>query len=459
VAAANAGAWDDAILNLEALQAADPGYRDADGRLADARRRRDTVALLAEARRLHAAGEWAAVLAAGEQLAALNPDEAGAQEFIESARAQMAGAQRQRDADALLTKVRRLHAAGEWAAVLAAGEQLAALDPDEAGAWELIESARDRLGAQARAETLDRQDRQAVRQLDSGQWRPALGTLRNIGMIEAGYRDTADLLARARHELAFAGELPSEPALACTISMPDAIYAVAFSPDGHLLATACCNDARIWDAASGEQLLTVRHAGAVNAVAFSRDGRRLATASSDHTARTWDTTSGEQLLTFSCGRPVWSTAFSADGRRLLTAGKGRNVRVWDTASGRQVGEVRRSGLVWSAAFSPLEYLAATAAGAGEVRLWDAADGADLLFLNHDDAVNAVAFSSDGHLIATACNDGAARIWDSTEGHLLFAVQHSDQVQDVAFSLDDRQFATASCDGTAQVWQLMEPTDE
>ena len=63
---------------------------------------------------------------------------------------------------------------------------------------------------------------------------------------------------------------------------------VAFSPDGTRLATgSAARGARVWDAASGQQLLEVRHDHQVTAVAFSPDGTRLATGSDDKTARVW----------------------------------------------------------------------------------------------------------------------------------------------------------------------------
>jgi len=64
---------------------------------------------------------------------------------------------------------------------------------------------------------------------------------------------------------------------------------VAFSPDSKRLATTGRDKTvKVWDAASGQQLLTLRgHSDAVEGVVFSPDGKRLATASHDQTAKVW----------------------------------------------------------------------------------------------------------------------------------------------------------------------------
>ena len=101
----------------------------------------------------------------------------------------------------------------------------------------------------------------------------------------------------------------------------------------------------MWDAATGRQLLSLPGDPCrIEWIAFSPDGGRLASVSNGrtqnrkaefNTVRVWDAATGRQLLSLPVKDGGWivSATFSPDGRRLAAVGA-IWARVWDAATGR-----------------------------------------------------------------------------------------------------------------------------
>jgi WD40 repeat protein len=117
----------------------------------------------------------------------------------------------------------------------------------------------------------------------------------------------------------------------------DSVYGIAFSPDGKLLASVAADRAvKVWDVATGQRLYTLAESTDwLYAVAWSPDGRYLAAAGVDKSIRVWRVTAeGGKIAhsVFAHEAPVVSLAYTADGKKLYSLGEDRTVKAWDTAS-------------------------------------------------------------------------------------------------------------------------------
>ena len=124
----------------------------------------------------------------------------------------------------------------------------------------------------------------------------------------------------------------------------DAVWSVAFSPDGHLaLSGSEDNTLRLWQVDTGKELRSFNgHTGFVSAVAFSPDGRFALSGAWDDTVKLWDVATGQELR--SIQRPY---RLSRSGRVLARRPlcplwrPGQKLKLWDIATGQELRSIQR----------------------------------------------------------------------------------------------------------------------
>ena len=106
---------------------------------------------------------------------------------------------------------------------------------------------------------------------------------------------------------------------------------VQVSSDGNLILAACSDKTvRIWEAATGREVQTLRgHTDDISVARFlpNPDGEQVVTASCDKTVRVWDIRSGQALKQLDHPGPVYQMSISQNGERIMT----RRVQITDTA--------------------------------------------------------------------------------------------------------------------------------
>jgi WD40 repeat protein len=219
-------------------------------------------------------------------------------------------------------------------------------------------------------------------------------------LATGGYR-AIKLWAKDLAEKSSKVELGEEPKVA------------ALSPDGSRLAVAAGNDVRIFDLAAGKLAAEVKgHADAVAALRFSPDGATLASGSADKTARTWKAADGSAIGKYEAPGPVTAVEFA--GAALAAGGSDGVVLVW-AAPGQAPKELKGTGA--AAAVADLRAAGGTLVAAladGRLRPFAAESGQAAKEIATGAPVSAIAVSPDGKR-AVALGGAAAKLWSLEDG--------------------------------------------
>ena len=228
------------------------------------------------------------------------------------------------------------------------------------------------------------------------------------------------------------------------VSVP--VMALAFSPDGNLLATSGYREVLLWNPADGQLVRRIKNlAERPHDIEFSADGSFLAVAAGTPgqmgEVKLFNVADGALLADlFTTDDEVFSVAFSPDGTRLAAACADRSVRLFDVAS-RQPQKLIEDHADWvmDVAWSPDGKKIATASRDKTSKVFDSTTGESLATFNgHAQPVFGVGFLPDSVTVATSGRDNRIRVW---------AVAEAKQAREIAFGGEVFRI-TMQADGTA-----------
>ncbi len=246
----------------------------------------------------------------------------------------------------------------------------------------------------------------------------------------------------------------------------DFIHALAFSPDGSLLAAGGYrvvklwkrpHNLRKWTASLSEKptALAVNRAGSLIAVAtgdrtirllpasggaavrkligpagpiaalqFSMDGKTLYAGSLDKSWRAWSVADGLPREAVTTPAAINALALNKQGTQLFTAGADGVIRAWSLSSAKSPGKQRvpirewkghTKGVTSLALVLPAGTQLVSGGEDGSVRIWDIASGKQTARFDQGGPVTAVAVRPDGQVIASAGANKLARLWRIKDG--------------------------------------------
>ena len=254
------------------------------------------------------------------------------------------------------------------------------------------------------------------------------------------------------------------------------ITALAFSPDGKVLASASggpglmkpvviagtgtgAGVVKLWDMASGEELGRMEeHRDDVNCLAFSPDGTILASGSTDRTIIFWERESGNLIRRFQGHlREVKAVGFSPDGTQLVSGSFDNTLRLWDVGSGECVNVLSgHTRGVSDAVFSPDgSKVVSCSSQENTVRVWDAQSGEEIRKFASVQHPSKVAVSPDGQtIIATSATGRKVNLWNAESGEGREGpAQRQLGLRSMALDQSGSVLAAGSKDGTVQLWDF------
>jgi WD40 repeat protein len=237
------------------------------------------------------------------------------------------------------------------------------------------------------------------------------------------------------------------------------VYAIAYSPDGQLLAFGGENSLiYLVNPDTGDTVRTLDNPrGQITTLRFSPDGSKILSLSDDEGVRFWDVASGNLLQTldgYSDG--IFSLAFTPDGRNLFFGDRLGGLQMWDVASQTLTATLLErsknedSDWIHSLTISADGQLMASATSS-LISIWNLSKRKQLRVLKgHEALITDLVFTPDNKTLISTSGDGTIRLWDTNTGKERIVLRGHERGVEGAALTNDGEFVTVG-DQTVRFW--------
>jgi WD40 repeat protein len=255
------------------------------------------------------------------------------------------------------------------------------------------------------------------------------------------------------------------------VGLSDRIQSLQFSRDGKLLVAAggtpaLFGEVELWDVASRKLLHSVTlTSDTVFGASLSPDSSRVAVGCADNTVRVVDTAAGKEVLKITNHENwVLGTIFGVDGKRLVSVSRDQAAKLTDASTGQFIENINAlrgelaaiarhptRDLILIGGTERIPYLY-TMDRSASMKI---ADDSTLIrkFETQDGGIFALAFSPDGSRIAVAGAADDVPVYQTETGERTATCKGHKGTYAVAFSPNGEQLATGGFDGKVRICEV------